>query len=78
MLSGLLLAHFHWGSVLLLTLPLALLALFMAWRFVPAHVNEATDPVDYLAAQTDLGIVKRRRKSREREHLAQRALLLNL
>src|SRR5450755_4162395 len=37
LLSGLLLAHFHWGSVFLLTLPLALLALFMAWRFVPAH-----------------------------------------
>ena len=30
------------------TLPLALLALFMALRFVPAHVNEATDPVDNL------------------------------
>ena len=29
-------------------LPLALLALFMAIRFVPAHVNESTDPVDNL------------------------------
>ncbi len=32
----------------LVTLPLALLALFMAWRFVPAHVNEGTEPVDNL------------------------------
>jgi hypothetical protein len=30
------------------TLPLAVLALFMAWRYVPAHVNEATEPVDNL------------------------------
>jgi predicted MFS family arabinose efflux permease len=42
------LTHFHWGSVFFITLPLALLALFMAWRFVPAHVNETADPVDNL------------------------------
>ena len=30
---------------------------------------EAGDPVAYLAAQTDLGIVKRRRQSRERARL---------
>jgi len=48
MLSGLLLEHFWWGSVFLLTLPLAVVAFVMALRFVPAHVNEATDPVDNL------------------------------
>ena len=32
----------------LVTLPLAVVALFMAWRFVPAHVNETTEPVDNL------------------------------
>jgi DHA2 family multidrug resistance protein-like MFS transporter len=48
LLSGALLEHFDWGSVFLVTLPLAALALFMAWRYVPAHVNEATDPVDNL------------------------------
>ena len=37
-----------WGSVFLVTLPLAVLALYMAWRHVPAHVNEATEPVDNL------------------------------
>ncbi|HWX44481.1 MAG TPA: MFS transporter [Solirubrobacteraceae bacterium] len=48
LLSGALLEHFDWGSVFFITLPLALVAFFMAWRFVPAHVNETTDPVDNL------------------------------
>lgn len=45
--SGVLLEHFWWGSVFLLTLPLALIALLMASRLVPAHVNETTEPVDH-------------------------------
>jgi MFS transporter, DHA2 family, multidrug resistance protein len=48
LLSGALLTHFQWGSVFFITLPLALVALYMAWRFVPAHVNETADPVDNL------------------------------
>jgi MFS transporter, DHA2 family, multidrug resistance protein len=48
LLSGALLEQFDWGSVFLVTLPLAGLALYMAWRHVPAHVNEATEPVDNL------------------------------
>ncbi len=48
LLSGALLTGFDWGSVFLVTLPLALVALYLAFRFVPAHVNEATDPVDNL------------------------------
>ncbi len=48
LLSGALLEQFEWGSVFFVTLPLAGLALFMAWRFVPAHVNETTEPVDNL------------------------------
>src|SRR5262245_19177248 len=48
MFSGLLLEHFWWGSVFLITLPLAVLALVLAVRLVPAHVNEGTDPVDNL------------------------------
>jgi len=47
-LSGALLEHFWWGSVFLMTLPLAVVALVMALLFVPSHVNEATDPVDNL------------------------------
>jgi DHA2 family multidrug resistance protein-like MFS transporter len=47
--SGLLLEFFDWGSVFLVTIPLALVALYLAWRFVPAHVNESTGPVDHLS-----------------------------
>ena len=46
--SGALLEDFWWGSVFLITLPLAVAALVMAFLFVPSHVNEATDPVDNL------------------------------
>ncbi|HEY7105114.1 MAG TPA: MFS transporter [Acidimicrobiia bacterium] len=46
--AGWLLGHFWWGSVFLITLPLAAVALVMAIAFVPAHVNEATEPVDNL------------------------------
>jgi DHA2 family multidrug resistance protein-like MFS transporter len=48
LLSGLLLQHFWWGSVFLMTLPLAVVAVVLAWRYVPAHVNETTEPVDNL------------------------------
>jgi EmrB/QacA subfamily drug resistance transporter len=48
LVSGFLLEHFEWGSVFLVTLPLAVVALVMAVRFVPSHVNETTDPVDNL------------------------------
>ena len=48
LLSGALLEQFDWGSVFLVTLPLAVIALIMALRLVPAHVNETSDPVDNL------------------------------
>ncbi len=48
LVAGLLLEHFWWGSVFLVTLPLAVVALVLAWVFVPAHVNESTKPVDNL------------------------------
>jgi MFS transporter, DHA2 family, multidrug resistance protein len=48
LLSGWLLQSYWWGSVFLLTLPLAGVALVLAMLFVPAHVNESTDPVDNL------------------------------
>src|SRR5262252_116532 len=38
--SGILLEHYWWGSVFLLTAPLACIALVLALRLVPAHVNE--------------------------------------
>src|SRR5262245_48878569 len=46
--SGALLEQFDWGSVFLITLPLVAVALPMAIKLVPAHVNETTDPVDNL------------------------------
>jgi MFS family permease len=46
--SGVMLEHFWWGSVFLITLPLAAIALIMAVKLIPAHVNETTDPVDNL------------------------------
>ncbi|HKA05376.1 MAG TPA: MFS transporter, partial [Acidimicrobiales bacterium] len=48
LVSGALLEHFWWGSVFLVTLPLAVVALVLAVKLVPSHVNEATDPVDNL------------------------------
>jgi len=55
--SGLLLEHYWWGSVFLITLPLALIALLMALKLVPAHVNEATDPVDNLGGVLSVVLV---------------------
>ncbi|PWU24378.1 MAG: MFS transporter [Candidatus Rokuibacteriota bacterium] len=48
LIAGLLLQQFDWGSVFLVTLPLAVVALLAAVKFVPAHVNETTEPVDNL------------------------------
>ena len=48
LVAGALLEHFWWGSVFLVTLPLAAVALVLALAFVPSHVNETTDPVDNL------------------------------
>jgi hypothetical protein len=58
-----------------LGLPLDAMSLEMTYRglyhFTSAfHRGEATDPVAYLAAQDDLGLVKRRRKYRERRRVA--------
>jgi EmrB/QacA subfamily drug resistance transporter len=44
--AGWLLGDFWWGSVFLITLPLAVVALVLAVTLVPAHVNETTEPVD--------------------------------
>ena len=46
LVAGALLESFDWGSVFLITLPLVVIAFPMAAKFVPAHVNETTDPVD--------------------------------
>jgi EmrB/QacA subfamily drug resistance transporter len=55
--SGFLLEHFYWGSVFLITLPLAVAAIVLAWLFVPAHVNESTEAVDNLGGILSLALV---------------------
>jgi MFS transporter, DHA2 family, multidrug resistance protein len=57
LIAGALLLHFSWRSVFLITLPLAAVALVMAVLFVPAHVNETTDPVDNLGGILSLLLV---------------------
>ena len=57
LLSGLLLQYFWWGSVFLITLPLAVVALAMAVYLVPSHVNEATEPVDNLGGVLSVVLV---------------------
>jgi len=39
---------YSWSSVFVVTLPLAVVALVMAFTFVPAHINETTERVDNL------------------------------
>ena len=48
LISGVLLEHYWWGSVFLVTLPLIALGLPLALKLIPAHVNETTEPVDNL------------------------------
>jgi MFS family permease len=55
--AGILLEHFWWGSVFLLTLPLAGIALVMAVVLVPDHVNETTEPVDHLGGVLSVALV---------------------
>src|SRR4051794_2511266 len=55
--SGILLEHFWWGSVFLLTVPLALVALPLAFFLVPSHVNETTEPLDNLGGVTSVVLV---------------------
>jgi MFS transporter, DHA2 family, multidrug resistance protein len=57
LIAGALLEQFDWGSVFVITLPLVVVALPMAWKLVPAHVNEASDPVDNLGGTLSVILV---------------------
>ena len=46
LVAGVLLEHYWWGSVFLVTLPLIILGVPLLIKLIPAHVNEDTDPVD--------------------------------
>jgi MFS transporter, DHA2 family, multidrug resistance protein len=57
LISGALLEVFSWRSVFLVTLPLVALALPLAIKFVPNHVNESTDPVDNIGGMLSAVLV---------------------
>ncbi len=57
LVSGVLLTYFHWSAVFLFVIPFALAALALAWKIVPAHVNETTEPVDNLGGVLSLLLV---------------------
>jgi DHA2 family multidrug resistance protein-like MFS transporter len=57
LIAGALLEGFDWGSVFIVTAPLAAIALVLAWRLVPAHVNESSGPVDHLGGILSIALV---------------------
>ncbi|WP_241386210.1 MFS transporter [Rhodococcus sp. CH91] len=57
LVAGALLESFFWGSVFLVTIPLALLAFGLTRVFVPSHVNESTEPVDHLGGIVSVVLV---------------------
>jgi len=48
LIAGGLLLHFWWGSVFLVTIPLAVIALVASFLLLPTHVNESSGSVDNL------------------------------
>lgn len=48
LLAGAVLLVLPWGYSFLIAVPFAVVAIFMVWRLVPAHVNETDDKVDHL------------------------------
>src|SRR3954466_4276894 len=57
LVAGALLEQFEWGSVFIITLPLVVVAFPLALKVVPAHVNEASDPVDNLGGVLSVVLV---------------------
>ena len=57
LVAGALLEGFDWWSVFIVTVPLAVLALLLAWRLVPAHVNETTERVDHIGGIISIAFV---------------------
>jgi len=57
LLSGLLLTVFPWNSIFFVVLPVAVVALIMALRYLPSHVNESTEKVDNLGGILSLVLV---------------------
>ena len=56
-IAGALLERFWWGSVFLIAVPLAVVALVMVIAVVPAHVNESSSSVDHLGGVLSVAAV---------------------
>ena len=57
-LGGALLEHFWWGSVFLINVPIVLIALPLAWRYIPTSVGNRERPWDLMASiQVMLGLM---------------------
>jgi DHA2 family multidrug resistance protein-like MFS transporter len=48
LLGGLLLGSFWWGSVFLVSVPIAMLVVVLAGLWLPRHAGETSEPVDHL------------------------------
>ncbi len=46
-----------WSWVFHVSAPLAAVGVFLAWRFVPAHINETTEKVDHLGGVLSIALV---------------------
>ena len=57
LLAGLFLVHWWWGSVFLITVPLIVVAIPLAFKVVPSHVNETDSSVDHLGGIFSLLLV---------------------
>lgn len=55
--SGWLLQHFWWGSVFVVTIPLAVLGIALALLVVPRHAGEGDEPVDDLGGIASVVLV---------------------
>jgi EmrB/QacA subfamily drug resistance transporter len=57
LLSGLLLQRFPWNSVFFVVLPVAVVALILAVKYLPSHVNEGKEAVDNIGGILSLVLV---------------------
>ncbi|MFN8377230.1 MAG: MFS transporter [Anaerolineae bacterium] len=57
LISGLLLVNNPWSSIFWVVIPIAVIALVLAIRFIPSHVNESKESVDNLGGFLSLVLV---------------------
>jgi len=57
LVSGALVMYFWWGSVFIVTVPLAVVAIIGVLAFVPAHVSESSEAVDHIGGVLSMVLV---------------------